>query len=180
EHITEFAQVVQCCGGGGGDVTPTVIPVILAQGEHPAGGWNELPDASGMGRGVGHGVVAAFHEGQQRQLQRHVALVQLFYYIVQVTLGALGSDFEIARLGGEKQTLLIDAGIVLYRGVEQEAIADACPQGAWFIDLLRYPPARLGGLGAVCRACRRGRGQGFDSGGLARWAGGGLTADKYD
>ena len=88
----QIAQIAQGRIGRGGDVAATVVPAGLAQVEVPAGGWNELPEPDRVRRRVGEGVIGAFDDRKQRELQRHVALFEPLDDVMDVGAAALAGD----------------------------------------------------------------------------------------
>ena len=146
EHVMQAVQVVQGSEGRGRDITTTVIGPGLAQVEVTTGRRNELPEPDRIGMGIRHRVVGAFDGWQQGQFQRHVALFQTLYDVMNIKAAALAGVFQEGRVAGKPQALLFNAGVDVLPVLQLETLAHALPyilrgQGA---GLLAEPERVLG------------------------------------
>ena len=124
-HLVDGLEIVQRGIGGGDHVPPLVHPGVLGEVVASPGGGDELPQARGMGAGIGHGVVGRLHHGQEREFCRHPAPFQLAHDVVEVAPAALEHTLQEA---GTVQVEDLLIGHVL--GVEvrhREAPSDAVP-----------------------------------------------------
>ncbi len=95
EQLVQALQVVQRGLGRGQHVAAVVAEDVLLEVEVPAGGGHELPHADGLGAGLRVVAEGALDEGQQRQLHRHAALLDLLDHVVQVQAAAAGHARDV-------------------------------------------------------------------------------------
>ncbi|WP_212795396.1 hypothetical protein [Pseudomonas sp. St386] len=89
-----------------------------------------MPEAQGLGRRLGVRIEPALDGWQQRQFQRHVALVQFTHDEVQVTAAGAPGLGEKSRAIHQPAALLIDARHTLGLGLQGKTLAHARPQAA--------------------------------------------------
>ena len=99
KHAVELLQVIKRGAGGRQHIAPVIAEHVLLEVEVGAGGGHELPHAGGLGAGDRQRVEGAFDKGQQSQLGRHVAPLQLFNNVKQVFVGALCHAQQVVRPG---------------------------------------------------------------------------------
>ena len=100
EAVVQLLQVIQGCAGGSEHIAPVVAEHVLLEVEGLARGGHELPHAGRAGAGDRLRVERALDEGQQRQLHRHVAALDLLDDVEQVALGARGHALQVVRTAG--------------------------------------------------------------------------------
>jgi hypothetical protein len=128
ELFRQELQIVERCGRSRDDVaSPVVVPVLL-QVVASTGTRNELPQTGGSCARVGDGVERALDDRQQRELERHVARLDLVDDVVQVALAAPEGAVEISGMLREPAHLALDRRVIDV--LECEAAANALEQVA--------------------------------------------------
>jgi len=125
-HIVEGLEVIQGGGGGGDDVPALIHPPVLLQVEVLPRGWDELPDAGGVAAGQGHGVVGAFHHGQQGQLHGHAPFADFIHDVIEVAAAPLHHAPHVVR--PVHVILLVGEDQVVAQIGHGKAIANPVPQ----------------------------------------------------
>ena len=126
KHLVQAPQVVQRRACGGQHIAPVIAKQVLAQVEVLARAGHELPHAGSLGARHGLRVEGAFDEGQQCQLNRHVALLHFFDDVEEVAAATLGHALHVLGLAGV--VLLPFADQVAFDGRHAVAGAHTFPQ----------------------------------------------------
>jgi hypothetical protein len=126
EHAVQLGQIVERGTGGSQHVAPVVAEHVLLEREVLAGRRDELPHARGLGGGHGLRVERALDEGQQRELGRHVAALELFDDVEQVAPTTLGHALHV--VGSRGIPLLAVSHQVALKVGNRKAAAHPCPQ----------------------------------------------------
>ena len=126
EAAVERRQVVERGAGRGQHVAPVVAEDVLPQLEILAGGRHELPHAGGGRDRHRLRIEGALDEGQQREIGRQAAAVDLFHHMEQVAAAAPGHALHIVGARGVPllplaHQLVVDLG-------QRQAGADAGPE----------------------------------------------------
>ena len=129
EFIVQRLQVIERRARGLDRVAPAVVPPVLLEAEAAAGVGDELPQPRGARARVGIGLERALDDRQQRELARHIALLELADDVVQPQLGASEGALEEVRVVGKPVELGIDRGLIDV--LELEAGAQALEQVGW-------------------------------------------------
>ena len=173
EQAVQPLQVVQRSAGRGEHGAPVVAEEVLAQFEVLAGGGHELPHARGAGSRHRLRVEGTLDEGQQRQVDRHVAAFDFFDDVEQIAPAALGHALHIVGPRGIPLLPLAHEFVVqVGQGV---AGADTVPQtgaGSVLVGVQAAPRqvaswrptgGRLGDCGRAGQLhwCRRRRREGY-------------------
>jgi hypothetical protein len=172
EHAVELLQVVERGAGRVEDAAAVVAKDGLLELEVAPGRRDELPHAGGARHRHRLRVVGALDEGQQRQLGRHVALVELFDDVEQIATAALGHARHV--VGPRRVPALAIAHQVVVEVAHGETTANAVPEidaggavvevetnvGAQRIDGHRCHHGLDDVAGRGCGGCRRRAGSG--------------------
>ena len=126
EVLRELGEIVEGGAGRGHDVTAGVVPPALLQPVEPSGRGNELPQPGRFHRGVGEGLERALDDRQQRELQRHSALLDLAHDIGQVEPGPVRRAPEVVLVLRVPADLALDARVRAIR--QRQPVTDARPR----------------------------------------------------
>ena len=126
EHAVELLQVVERRAGRGEDVAAVVAEDVLLQLEVAARRGDELPHPRCARHRHRLRVVGALDEGQERELGRHAALVELLDDVEQVAAAALGHAGDV--VGSRRVPALALAHEIAVEVGHREAAADAVPE----------------------------------------------------
>ncbi len=96
-HLVDLGEVVERRVGRVDDVAPGVVPPVLLEVEAPAGAGNELPQPRGVRARIGKGIEGALHHGQERELGRQAALLDLFDDVIEVEAAAVEHALQVVR-----------------------------------------------------------------------------------
>ncbi len=127
EQPVQIGEITQRGGSRCGDVATPVVPAGLLQIEVPTGGGDELPETDGLCRRIGERIVGAFDDRQQRQLERHVALLELLDDVMDVGSAALADHLDGFGAAGEYQSLLLDAWVTAQVFLQLEPVTNPIP-----------------------------------------------------